>query len=80
MVDGASTLILQQGWKSAQQLNFGGDLSRVWTNFIDSLQRAHVRISEREDELIWDLDPASVYNPKVGYTFISVEHFNRDLK
>ena len=77
MADEASTSILQQGSKSAQQLNFEGDMTLVWSDFIYSLRRAHVRLSDCEDEFIWDMDPTGGYNPKVVYIFISVEHFNR---
>jgi len=52
-------------------------MSLVWCDFIYSLRRAHVRLSDCKDELIWDLDPTGGYYPKVVYIFIIVEHFNR---
>jgi hypothetical protein len=39
------TTIWSQGWMSAIKLNLAGEWALEWNNFIDSLQRSHVKIS-----------------------------------
>lgn len=75
-----STTIFQHGWKSGQQLLLDKDLSKAWGVYIAALRKAHIRLGDCEDLLIWDKSPNGVYSPKVGYIAISVELFNREIK
>jgi hypothetical protein len=39
-----------------------------WSDYIRALKLGHIRITEREDELVWKHNPHGIYTPKAGYT------------
>lgn len=45
-----------------------------------ALCQAHIMITEREDELIWDYDPMGICTPKGGYLHLIVELRDREIK
>ena len=49
-----------QHWKSADMLGLGEHEIVYYENYIRGLQLAHIQISEQDDVLIWDSDPAGV--------------------
>lgn len=55
-------------------------MSLMWYFLTASLRGEHIRLSDWDDYLIWDLDLVGAYNPKARYIFLSAEFFNRDLK
>ena len=80
MGDEATTSIFCQGWKFGVQLMLNGDVSRVWEEYVSALRRAHIRLNDDEDVLIWDKASNGRYNRKAGYLAIIVELFNIDVK
>ena len=43
------------------------DMCILWEHYTHALTLAHIQISDKEDELIWDHDQEGLYAPKVGY-------------
>ena len=48
--------------------------------YIVAPRKTHIHLVDRDNVLIWDLDPAGVYNPKAGHIAINARIFNRDIK
>lgn len=42
--------------------------------YIGALKESHVKITNREDELIWVASPRGHYTPKDGYIFLMKKH------
>ena len=65
---GLSALMAQQ-WFSA---DFNGLTDPqeidVWNGYIAILKSSHVRISNDDDALVWNLSKSGRYSPKEGYT------------
>lgn len=59
--------IFHQVWKSAQQLNLPRRWHPAWRAYIEALHESHIRISEGQDELIWNSAESGHYSPKAGY-------------
>lgn len=78
--DEDGTTIYGQGWKFGHQLGLSEALDREWTIFVAALRGAHIRLSEAEDVLVWDLSPNEKYSPKAGYASICVDPYNRVVK
>jgi hypothetical protein len=56
-----------QGWKDPYSLGLREEETRELELFIHGLKIAHIRLSDSEDELIWDPAPSGSYSPKLGY-------------
>ena len=67
-----------QHWKSAALLGLGEPEATSLGTYIRGLQLAHIQLTEHEDDLVWDLDPAGVYTPKAGYLFLSADDGGRE--
>ena len=39
----------------------------IWDQYTLALQSSHIRITNREDELIWEKAQLGKYTPKIGY-------------
>jgi hypothetical protein len=39
---------------------------------IATLKRSHIRLTNREDELVWKKDPLGYYTPKAGYIALNI--------
>jgi hypothetical protein len=51
------------GWLSTKEINMAGDMEVEWKNYIFTLQRTHVRLTQAKDELIWGKNVmGGVYN------------------
>jgi hypothetical protein len=50
-----------------------GGVGVVWLNFTRALKQSHICLVDREDELVWALDPFGIYTPKMGYTQLNIE-------
>ena len=68
-----------QDWKSGLQLGIEGHLCGEWEVYVANLCKAHIRLSEEADSLIWDKSPEGQYTPKMGYSSICVELHNQDI-
>jgi hypothetical protein len=55
-----------------------GPHSVQWNNYIKTLRTSHIRITEREDEIVWKKQPHMVYTPKMGYISLNIEVMQRD--
>jgi hypothetical protein len=62
-----TTTYWNEGWKNSNLLGFVGPQANSLANYIDAIERRHIRLTNREDELIWKKYPTSPYTPKVGY-------------
>ena len=57
-----------QGWMSVAKLNLAREWALERNDFIDALQRTHIRINPFEDELIWNKNMVGGnYTAKLGY-------------
>ena len=56
------------------------NLAREWNNYIYALRRAHIRILDSDDDLIWDVDAHGSYSPKKGYLQLIATQLKRDPK
>jgi hypothetical protein len=52
--------IWSQEWKEVEQIGLGEEFSDVWATYTRALKEAHIRITERDDELVWK-------NPPMGF-------------
>jgi hypothetical protein len=63
-----ATTLWVQGWLSVEEINVVGDMVVEWKNYIFTLHRAHVRLTQAKDELIWGGNVmGGVYMTKLGY-------------
>jgi hypothetical protein len=62
------TTMWKQGWLSSADLGLDGELVRHWELFVAELHRAHIRLCENFDELIWGFNKqGGYYTAKLGY-------------
>jgi hypothetical protein len=78
IVDPGSTNIWHQGWYNSDFLELEGELKLHWDNYIFSLQRGHIRLLDKDDELVWKKSPHGVYSPKLGYIALNVDLLQRE--
>lgn len=76
----AFTTIWRQAWKYAFDLDIPKVFMDSWNNYIRALNVEHIQLTDRDDELVWNVSPIGVYSPKVGYVFINVDHFPTNPK
>jgi hypothetical protein len=50
----------------------------TWENYTRALKLAHICLMDKEDELVWALDPFKVYTPKMGYIQLNIDLHLRD--
>lgn len=53
-----------------------GFLIEEWNWYLHGLKLAHIRLTTREDEIVWDLHTTGIYTPKVGYVQLSLDRLN----
>jgi len=58
---------LHQAWKSAHSLLIPQQWHHHWEDYTATLTESHVRITEGEDEIIWEHAKNGQYSPKEGY-------------
>jgi hypothetical protein len=52
IVDPRSMNIWHQGWMDSRRLGFPPNIAVVWDAYVLTLSRAHIRLSDRKDEII----------------------------
>ena len=52
IADPTSTNIWHQGWRKSQDLEIPEQWVNIWDQYTMALQSSHIRITNREDELI----------------------------
>jgi hypothetical protein len=77
LADPITTTLWSQGWKKANELGISGAPELHYRNYIKALQLGHIRLSDREDELVWQKDPTGAYTPKLGYIALSLDLFQQ---
>ena len=55
-----SLINAQSYWFTADDLNLGGTFKLIWTEYVEGLSGAGIRLTDRNDELVW------VFNKKSG--------------
>jgi hypothetical protein len=55
------------------ELGLEDDFEAPWANYIRALKLSHIRLTDREDELVWAVDPFGIYSPKVGYIQLNLD-------
>jgi hypothetical protein len=70
--------IWAQEWKTGDQVGLDDQFIEVWENYTRSLKNAHIHITEKEDELVWQNSPFGEYTPKLGYTQLMIDLHNQE--
>lgn len=50
-----------------QRLNIPKQWHQTYEEFTNTFSRSHVRITDKDDELVWVHSKMGIYNPKEGY-------------
>lgn len=79
IADGVHSTILHQAWKSATAQNIPRSQVQEWNNYTNALSKAHIRITDGEDELIWAHAKHGKYSPKEGYLVLLERYKPLDL-
>jgi hypothetical protein len=79
ITDPLQNTLWAQGWHLENILGIEGEDNRLMEEYIYSLRTSHIRLRDREDELVWIHTPSSTYTPKEGYIQLSIEHNQRDM-
>jgi hypothetical protein len=66
IVDPGSTNIWHQGWYNSDFLEMEGEFKLHWDNYIFSLQRGHIRLLDKDDELGLEKIPTWGLLPQIG--------------
>lgn len=74
------TSLFQQAWKSAWSLLIPQQWEQIWENYTATLTKAHVRIIEGEDEIIWAHEKSGKYSPKEGYLILAKAYKPQDIE
>eukprot|EP00253_Pinus_taeda_P007952 PITA_07952 len=59
-----------QAWKNGAELELGQRWWNEWNVFTQELLRSNIRLSDRQDELLWAHAESGEYAPKDGYKFL----------
>ena len=64
------TLMCEQGWLSANTLGLSDPQDVLcWNEFLAILKSSHIRLSNCEDTLVWNLSKNGRYTPKMAMCF-----------
>lgn len=69
-----ATTFWNQGWLEGDQLGLLGHLLIEWDTCLRAIRLCHIRLTQREDRLVWDSHPNGVYTPKAGYIKLATDH------
>jgi hypothetical protein len=72
------TKICHQAWKSVDMLGLDAQAAPFWDKNSRALQSSHIRITDKEDELIWQQAPHGHYTPKLGYIHLNLDLYQRE--
>jgi hypothetical protein len=72
------TTIWHQAWKSAEQVGLEEVQNVSWSNYIQALKSSHIKITKRDDELVWQSAPHGVYTLQLGYIQLNINQYNRE--
>jgi hypothetical protein len=74
LADHSRSTLWSQGWTDANRLGLNEEEKLELERYIFNLKSSQIRLTDCEDELIWDLAPSGIYSPKLGYL-----KYNSDL-
>ena len=76
-IPGLTCLMVQQ-WFNAEFIGFTDPQEiTVWNGYIAILKTSHVRFSNDDDALVWNLSKTGHYSPKEGYAQLML---NREVE
>jgi hypothetical protein len=67
-----------EGWRSSTSFELDNNLYFLWENYILDLRPRHIRLIDREDELVWKKVLHGVYTPKLGYIALNINFLQRE--
>ena len=67
----------EQSWVRASDLGLPEPETREMEMYIGDLYRDQIKVRDKEDSLIWDVDQSGKYTPKEDYIKLGVEGMNR---
>lgn len=67
IADPVSTNLWHQGWKGIRDLDLPNQWLVDWNKYVNTLHVSHIRLTDSQDELIWELVAHGSYTPKTGY-------------
>jgi hypothetical protein len=67
LADPNRSTLWSQGWKDPLRLGLSEEEKSELERYIYCLKFSQIRLSDSEDELIWDPAPSGIYSPKLGY-------------
>lgn len=72
--DADTTNRFSQAWLQDEHFRFVDEDKQIWIDYVDSLQKNHVRILDKYDELIWfRIEEGGFYTPNIGYKVLREE-------
>jgi hypothetical protein len=74
LADPNRSTLWSQGWTDPNRLGLSEEEKLELESYIYSLKSSQIRLTDNEDELIWDPTPSGIYSPKLGYL-----KYNSDL-
>lgn len=80
IIDPIHTTIWRQGWLSRNMLGLLAQEILEWVRFTQALEKSHIHLQDRLDELLWVGDPSGMYTQKTGYIRLCIDLFNREEK
>lgn len=75
-----NTTLWHQGWESTRDLGLEDVYHQGWNQYLKALSAGHIRLADREDELVWALSALEEYIQKVGYIHLNATKINGALK
>jgi len=72
--DSSRSTLWSQGWNDPNRLGFSEDEKIELGRYIYYLNSSHIKLTDNEDELIWDPSSSGIYSLKLGYL-----KYNSDL-
>ena len=71
--------LMEQGWLLADQLGLDDHQDAiVWNGYLSILKRSHVRLTNDNDVLVWNLSKYGLYTPKEGYVQLLLDRDGMD--
>ena len=71
--------LMEQVWLSVDQLGLDDHQDvAVWNGYLSILKRSHVRLTNDNDVLVWNLSKSCLYTPKKGYVQLLLDRDGMD--
>ena len=80
IADPASTNLWQQGWLGCRELEIPTLWTQSWNRHITALWHTHIKLTDKEDELVWEHAAHGIYTPKTRYQQLCLTTFQTEPK